>query len=163
MAAQLKRPVLALPRLSKVVVSVGVGPFRERKEVLEAISKELQEITSQKPKTNIAKKSISGFKLREGQTIGYQVTLRGKRMWDFVERLIKVVLPRLRDFDGVSIKSIDKSGNLSIAIREQIIFPEIKADEIKENWGLGVTFVLNNPYEATEAKDYYSHLGIIFK
>lgn len=154
---------LDLPILKSATVTVGIGPFRERKDVLDAIEKELTAITGQKPKTNVAKKSISGFKLREGQVIGYQVTLRGPRMWDFIERLTKVVLPRLRDFEGISPKSFDKSGNLNVAVKDQIIFPEIKADEIKESWGLGVCFTLKKPQPAEVSQKLFKELGFIFK
>lgn len=152
-----------LPLLKSATVTVGVGPFRERKDILEAIEKELTQITGQKPKTNIAKKSIAGFKLREGQLIGYQVTLRGHRMYDFIERLNKVVLPRIRDFEGINPKSFDKSGNLNVAVRDQIIFPEIKADEIKETWGLGVCLSLRKPQSAESSQKFFTKLGFIFK
>jgi len=163
MASEFKRSQMSLPRLSKVVVTVGVGPFMEKKDSMEAIEKELTQITGQKPKYTIAKKSISGFKLREGQTVGFQVTLRSRKMWDFIERLNSVVLPRLRDFDGVSTKSFDRSGNLSLAVREQIIFPEIKADEVKENWGMGITLALNGPQEIELSKYYFKEMGFVFK
>jgi large subunit ribosomal protein L5 len=155
--------ILSLPRITKAVVTVGLGPFRERKDVLEAIEKELTQITGQKPRTNIAKKSIAGFKLREGQVIGYQVTLRGQRMWDFIERLNSVVLPRLRDFEGISIKSFDKASNLTISVKEQVIFPEIRHDEIKENWGLGVTLTMNKPQDMELTKKFLTQIGFIFK
>lgn len=155
--------ILDLPLLKSATVTVGIGPFRDRKDVLEAIEKELTLITGQKPRTNIAKKSIAGFKLREGQIVGYQVTLRGQRMWDFIERLNKVVLPRLRDFDGINPKSFDKSGNLTVAVKDQVIFPEVKADEIKENWGLGVTFTLRKPRDPKIVQQLFSELGFIFK
>jgi large subunit ribosomal protein L5 len=155
--------ILSLPKITKAVVTVGLGPFRERKDVLEAIEKELTQITGQKPKTNIAKKSISGFKLREGQVIGYQVTLRGQRMWDFIERLNSVVLPRLRDFEGINPKSFDEAGNLTVAVKEQAIFPEIKHDEIKESWGLGVTLTMNKPQDTELAKKFLTQIGFIFK
>lgn len=163
MAKETGKALMSLPKLQKVVITVGLGPFRERKDVLDAIEKELTLITGQKPKFTIAKKSIAGFKLREGQTVGYQVTLRSKRMWDFVERLVSVVLPRLRDFDGVSVKSFDRAGNLNLAVREQIIFPEVKADEVKESWGLQVNFALNKSQDIETAQKYFKELGLIFK
>ena len=155
--------LLSLPNIKKATVTVGVGPFRERKDVLEAIQKELTQITGQKPKTNVAKKSIAGFKLREGQEIGYQVTLRGKRMWDFIERLNSIVIPRLRDFEGISTKSFDKASNLTVSVKEQSIFPEIKHDEIKETWGLGVTLTLNKPQDMELTKKFLTQIGFIFK
>lgn len=163
MAAETGRPIFSLPRLSKVIITVGLGPFRERKDMLEAIEKELLQITGQKPKFTVAKKSIAGFKLREGQTVGYQVTLRGARMWDFTEKLVSVVLPMLRDFEGVNPKSIDRCGNLTLAVKEQIIFPEVKADEVKESWGLGITFSLKGKQDADSSQQYFKELGFIFK
>ena len=155
--------ILELPNIKKAIVTAGLGPFRERKDVLEAIEKEFTQITGQKPRTNIAKKSIAGFKLREGQVIGYQVTLRGQRMWDFIEKLNSVVFPRLRDFEGISTKSFDKASNLTVSVKEQVIFPEIKHDEIKENWGLGVTLTLNKPQDMELAKKFFTQVGFIFK
>jgi len=155
--------IFSIPNLSKITVTVGIGPHRERKDVLEAIEKELAEVTGQKARFNVAKKSIAGFKLREGQTVGYQVTLRSKRMWDFLEKLVNVVLPRLRDFEGVSEKSFDKSGNLTMSVKDQIIFPEIKADEIKESWGMGVTLTIKNAQDRELLKSFLKELGIIFR
>jgi len=155
--------LLSLPNIEKVTVTVGLGPFIDRKDVLETIERELAQITGQKPKKNLAKKSISGFKLREGQMIGYQVTLRGQRMWDFIEKLINVVLPRSRSFDGISEKSFDGTSNLTLSVREHIVFPEIKHDDIKEVWGMGITFSLKNRHNSERVKKFLTSLGFIFK
>ncbi|MFH1855508.1 MAG: 50S ribosomal protein L5 [bacterium] len=155
--------LMSLPNIEKVIVTVGLGPFIDRKDVLETIEKELALITSQKPKKNIAKKSISGFKLREGQMIAYQVTLRGKRMWDFIEKLVNIVLPRSRSFDGISQKSFDSTSNLTISIREHIDFPEIKQDDVKEVWGMGITFSIKNRHDKESVVKFLTSVGFIFK
>lgn len=155
-------PELALPKIEKVVLTAGVGPFKEKKESLEAIEKELALISGQKPKMARAKKSISGFKVRQGQLVGYIITLRGKRMWNFVERLVTIVLPRIRDFDGINPKSFDKSFNLTVAIKEQLAFPEIRADEIKETWGMSVTFSLKNTKNKDLVQEYLKEIGLKF-
>lgn len=161
--ADLKINRLALPRVEKVLVSVGLGPNIGNKEIVESIEKELALITGQKPKKTTAKKSISGFKIRQNQHIGFLVTLRGKRMWQFIYKLINIVYPRIRDFDGIPTKSIDTGGNLNIAIREQLVFPEIKPDEIKATWGMTITLSLNKNTKVDVAKNYYTNLGFIFK
>jgi len=163
LASETSLNVLSLPNISKTVISVGLGPFRDRKDVLESISNELGQITGQKPQTTIAKKSIAGFKLREGEVIGYKVTLRGRKMWNFIDKLINIVLPRIRDFDGVDEKSFDSTSNLTISVKEQIVFPEIKHDDVKENWGMGITFTLKSRCERELVKKYFSSIGLIFK
>jgi len=154
---------LSLPRIDKIVVSVGLGEHKENKELTESIGKEIAEITGQKPKIARAKKSISGFKIRENQHIGYVVTLRGKTMNGFLNKLIKVVLPRVRDFDGINEKSLDKCGNLNFSIKEQVFFPEIKPDESKCVWGMTITISLKKKTDPVIAKDYFKKLGFIFK
>ena len=159
-----KAPLFAMPKIDKAVVTVGVGPFRERKDALERIEKELMLITGQKAAESVAKKSIAGFKLREGQVVSYVVTLRSARMWDFIERLISVVLPRMRDFDGIPVKSFDRNMNFTMSVREQTMFPEVKADEAKDTWGLGVTFSIKNGKINPElTKEYLKKIGFIFK
>ncbi|MBI4133308.1 50S ribosomal protein L5 [Candidatus Uhrbacteria bacterium] len=132
----------AIPRLVKVVINVGYSPARDPKvaEVAEAV---LARITGQKPVKTIAKKSISNFKIRQGMPIGAMVTLRGRRMYDFVARLVHIALPRVRDFRGLPSSSIDARGNLSIGFREYIAFPEIRLDEVDKLHGLEVTLVTN--------------------
>ncbi len=163
MSNDMKVNVFSLPKVEKIVVSVGLGPNKDNKELIGLIGKELALITGQKPKETKAKKSISGFKIREGQHIGYTVTVRGDRMWQFLSRIINIVLPRIRDFDGISDKSIDNNGNLNFSVKEQISFPEIKPDEVKSIWGMTITVSLDKKTDPKVAKAYYSSLGFIFK
>lgn len=156
-------PVLALPRITKVTVNTGVGRIKESKDEMENIVRELTMITGQKPKSNPAKKSISTFKLRKGQVIGYSVTLRGTRMYDFLERLINIVLPRSREFEGIRYKSFDHNNNLTIALKEQNIFPEIKADEIKQTWGMSITVSLTNAKNRDNVVEYLRKIGFVFE
>lgn len=130
--------LMAVPKITKVVVNTGVGRFREEKQ-LEEVQKYLSLITGQKPVARVAKKAIAQFKTREGLVVGYQVTLRGKRMYDFLSRLINVALPRMRDFRGIDQKSFDDSGNLTIGIKEHIIFPEMIGEDYKFLFGFEVT------------------------
>lgn len=132
---------LAVPKLSKIVVNVGIKDALTDKKNIDNALIILAEITGQKPKVNKAKKSIATFKLREGDKIGAMVTLRGKRMYDFYEKLVGVVLPRLRDFRGVSIKSFDGRGNYSLGFSEAIVFPEIDPSSIEKNQGIEITIV----------------------
>lgn len=130
---------LAVPKLEKVVVSVGLSAGLKDPRFLEIIEDTLKKITGQKPVKTLAKKSISNFKIRKGMSVGMLVTLRGNRMYDFVEKLIHIVLPRVRDFRGLSPKLLDEEGNLSIGFRENVCFPEIKSEEIEKIHGLQVT------------------------
>lgn len=140
---------MAVPRIKKVVINTGFGKRianktnDEQNKICESISRELALIAGQAPVLTKSKKSISGFKLRKGVVVGAMVTLRGKKMNDFVERLIHIVLPRSRDFNGLSPKSVDDSGNLSLAIREHIAFPEIEPEKAKGIFGIEVTIVSN--------------------
>jgi large subunit ribosomal protein L5 len=134
------------PFIEKIVVNVGVGKIAvsdnsKKKELLERISKDIATVTGQKPQVRPARKSISGFKLREGMPIGLRTTLRRKKMYDFLEKLINVVFPRVRDFKGIKRSSIDKDGNLTIGIKEQLAFPEISADETDLFFGMEITIV----------------------
>ncbi len=133
--------VMAIPKIEKVVVNTGVGKIVKEDKTIERIAKELTMITGQKPVFRKAKKSISGFKLREGVTVGISVTLRGKRMYDFLDRLISIALPRSRDFRGIEVKNFDKMGNLNFGIKESSIFPEINYENTKDIFGLEVTVV----------------------
>ena len=158
-----KLPRLALPRITKVTVSSGVGKIKESKDEMENVAHEMAIIVGQKPKATVAKVSISGFKLRKGQVVGFAATLRGKKMFDFIERVINIVLPRSREFEGIELKSFDQNGNFSIAIKEQMLFPEIKADEIKQNWGMGITFSISNTSNKEILMEYLKAMGFIFK
>ena len=138
---------MAVPRIEKVVINTGFGRLvsgktsEEQKKIQDTILGDLSLISGQKPILKRAKKSISGFKIREGQVIGASVTLRGKKMFDFLERLIHIALPRLRDFQGIERSVFDKKGNLTIGIREQIAFPEILPEKAKNIFGLEITVV----------------------
>jgi large subunit ribosomal protein L5 len=131
--------VHALPKVDKVVVSMGVGSALENKNRLDAASKDLAIITGQKPMVCRARKSVAGFKLRKGQEIGLKVTLRGRRMYEFLDRLISVVMPRIRDFRGVSPKAFDHAGNYNLGISEQVVFPEINIDKLEFVQGMNIT------------------------
>lgn len=131
--------VHAMPRIDKVVVSVGVGKHRDDQKFIEAVRKDVAAITGQAPAGRQAKKSVAGFNVRQGNLVGFQVTLRGKRAEDFVTRLIRVTLPRVRDFRGVPVNAFDGHGNLSLGLREQLPFPEIHADKTDVVFGMQVT------------------------
>lgn len=133
-----------VPRLEKIVLNIGLGRAKDDKKLIEVAANTLKKITGQKPIETIAKQSIAGFKLREGNKIGLKVTLRDQRMYEFIDRLINVVVPRFRDFHGVSSKSFDKSGNYSIGIGEQSVFPELTFEETTTTHGLQVVFVINS-------------------
>ena len=135
---------MAVPRLDKVTVNMGVGEATENKKFLEDASHDLSVITGQKPKINAARRSVSGFRLREGNPIGCMVTLRGKRMFEFLDRLISIVIPRIRDFRGLSPRSFDGRGNYSMGLSEQIVFPEIDLDSIEHTQGMNVTLTIKN-------------------
>jgi large subunit ribosomal protein L5 len=133
--------VMQVPRFSKIAVNIGLGEALQNSKAIEAATGDLTIMTGQKPVVTKAKKSIANYKLREGVPIGAMVTLRGNRMWDFLDRIINIVLPRQRDFQGVSPDSFDGRGNYSIGLREQLVFPEIDYDEIDKVRGLQLTIV----------------------
>jgi len=129
---------MAVPKPQKVSVNVGISKAKTDPNFAEQVVKDIRIITGQAPVRTRAKKAISGFKIRQGQEVGVTVTLRGKRMWDFIERLISAAIPRIRDFQGIDRKNFDGQGNLNYAIREQIVFPEISHDDIQEIFGLQI-------------------------
>lgn len=133
--------VMAVPKLEKIVINCGVGEAVENEKILDTVVENVAKITGQHPVTTKAKKSISNFKIRDGQAIGCKVTLRGKQMYEFLDRLINLALPRTRDFQGVPDKSFDGRGNYTLGIKEHTIFPEINTDEVDHVHGLDVTFV----------------------
>lgn len=133
--------VMAVPKIEKVVVNTGVGRIVKEDKTIERIVKDLTKIIGQKPVYRKAKKSISGFKLRQGVNVGISATLRGKRMYDFLDRLISIALPRSKDFRGIDAKNFDKMGNLNFGIKESSIFPEISYENVKDIFGLEVTVV----------------------
>ena len=134
---------LAAPRIEKITVNMGVGKATENKSRLEKASKELAQITGQKPAIRRARRSVAGFKLREGNPIGCKVTLRGDRMYEFLDRLISIAIPRVRDFRGLPPKSFDGRGNYSMGFTEQIVFPEINIDSVEFVQGMDVTFTIS--------------------
>lgn len=135
------RNVMEVPRVQKVVVNIGVGEALDNAKALEAAVNDLMQITGQKPIITKARKSIAAFKLREGRAIGVKVTLRGERMWSFLDRLMNIALPRVRDFRGVSPNAFDGRGNYTLGFREQLVFPEIEYDKVDKLRGLEVTIV----------------------
>ena len=150
-----------VPRVEKVVINTSVGSASDVKQALEDAKNELALITGQRPAETRAKKSVSNFKLRAGQAIGAKVTLRGARMYEFLERLIKTALPRIRDFRGVSPKAFDGRGNYTLGVTDQSIFPEVELDKIKRNVGFDITFVTSARSNA-EAKALLEELGVPF-
>ncbi len=153
---------LAVPKIYKVVVNVGTGRISKDEKLQETISKGLTLITGQKPVPTLAKGAISEFKIREGMAIGFKVTLRGKRMYEFLDRLVGAAIPRVRDFRGLAEESIDQNGNLTIGIKEHIIFPEIFGEEVKHIFGLEVTAV-TNAKTREEAAELFRLLGFPIK
>lgn len=151
-----------VPKLEKVSVNIGVGEATENKALLDNAVKELTTITGRKPIVTKAKKSISNFKLREGMPIGCKVTLRGEVMYEFVDRLISIVIPRIRDFRGTSNKSFDGRGNYSLGIKEQTVFPEIEFDKIDAVRGLNITIVTSAKTDE-EGRELLRFLGMPFK
>lgn len=151
----------AVPRVVKIVVNVGAGDAAQDKKVIESIKKEIRLITGQNPVVTQARKSIAAFKIRKGLAIGVKVTLRSKRMMFFLEKLLKIVFPRIRDFRGVSEKSLDGKGNLNIGISEQTLFPEIEYDTIDRIRGLEITIV-TTAKDNQSAKRLFELLGMPF-
>ena len=154
--------VMEVPKLDKIVINMGVGEAKENPKLLEAAVNELEIIAGQKPLVTNAKKSIANFKLREGMSVGTKVTLRGKKMYDFLDKLVSVALPRVRDFRGVSGRSFDGRGNYALGIREQLIFPEIEYDQIDNIRGLDIVIVTTAETDE-EAKEFLTLMGMPFK
>jgi len=158
---ELKNPH-QVPKLEKIIVNVGLGRAKDDKKLMEVATNTLRKITGQQPVETTAKKSIAGFKLREGNKIGLKVTLRGDLMYEFADRLITVVLPRLRDFHGVSNKAFDGQGNYSLGFTDQSVFPELTFDETTTPHGLQVVFVINSK-EKAHAKALLQKFGMPFE
>jgi len=154
--------VMAAPRLEKVVLNMGVGEAREDAKVLEKASRDLANIALQRPMVTKAKKSVSNFKIRAGMPVGLKVTLRGQRMWAFLDKLINVTLPRVRDFRGVNPNAFDGRGNYSLGLREQLVFPEISFDQVDATRGLDITIVTSARTDE-EAKTLLELLGMPFR
>jgi large subunit ribosomal protein L5 len=157
----LKNP-MAVPRLNKIVVNMGVGEATQNAKILDPAANELGQITGQKPVITRAKKSIAAFKVREGMPIGVMVTLRGDRMYEFLDRLVNVALPRVRDFRGVSTKSFDGRGNYTVGLRDQLIFPEIDYAKVEKLKGMNVTIVTTARSDE-QARALLRHMGMPFR
>ena len=156
------KSIMEVPKLDKVVINMGVGDGASNAKLLDAAVSDLAKISGQKPVVTKAKKSIAGFKIREGQKIGCKVTLRGENMYNFVDKLISISLPQVRDFRGVSPKSFDGRGNYTLGIKEQLIFSEINYDEVVKVRGMDIVFVTTAKTNE-EAYDLLNELGIPFR
>ena len=156
------KTIMEVPKLEKIVINMGVGDATTNSKLIEAAASDLALITGQKPVITKAKKSIAGFKVREGQAIGCKVTLRGEKMYNFMDKLISVALPVVRDFRGVSPKAFDGRGNYTMGLKEQLIFPEINFDDIVKVRGMDIVFVTTAKTNE-EAFDLLNELGIPFR
>jgi large subunit ribosomal protein L5 len=154
--------IMQVPKLTKITINIGVGEATQNPKSLEAAVDELTQISGQKPQVNKARKSISNFKLREGQPIGCSVTLRRERMYEFLDRLVNIAMPRIRDFRGVSAKSFDGRGNYNLGLREQLIFPEIDYDKIDKIRGMTVS-ITTTARTDDEARQLLAELGMPFR
>jgi len=151
-----------VPKLEKIVLNIGLGRAKDDKKIIEAAKNTLRKVTGQEPVETIAKNSIAGFKLREGNMIGLKLTLRGERMYEFMDRLINLVLPRLRDFHGVNAKAFDKQGNYSIGLTDQSVFPELTFEETTSAHGMQVVFVIKSE-DKEHSKALLSKFGMPFE
>ncbi len=154
--------VMQVPKLEKIVINTGLGDIKDNQKSMQTVEKELAQITGQKPIYRKATKSVANFKLREGMNIGLKVTLRGRRMYDFYDKLVSIALPRVRDFRGVSDKAFDGRGNYALGLKEQLIFPEITYDQVEKIRGMDVCIVTTAKTDE-EAKELLSLLGMPFK
>lgn len=153
---------MQLPRLKKIVVNVGLGEATANPKLIESTVQEVAAITGQKPVVTKARKSIANFKLRQGMAIGVMVTLRRERMWEFFDRLVSISLPRVRDFRGVSARAFDGSGNYTLGLKEQIVFPEVNFDKVDKVKGMNITIVTTAETNE-EAKELLAQLGMPFR
>lgn len=154
--------IMQVPKLDKIVINMGVGEAKENAKVLESAVKDLETISGQKAVITKAKKSVANFKLREGQSIGCKVTLRGERMYEFADRLINLALPRVRDFRGVNPNAFDGRGNYALGIKEQLIFPEIEYDKVDKVRGMDIIFV-TTAHTDEEARELLTLFGMPYK
>ena len=155
------KSTMQIPRIEKVVINVGCGEARDNAKVLEAVVRDLTAITGQKAITTVAKKSVANFKLREGMPIGAKVTLRGDKMWEFLDRLFNVALPRVRDFQGINPNAFDGRGNYNLGIKEQLIFPEIEYDKIDKIRGMDIV-ICTTAQSDEEARELLTLVGAPF-
>jgi len=153
---------MRIPKLEKIVVNMGVGEAAQNSKALDGAMEDLAKITGQKPQLRRARKSIAGFKIRDGMPVGARVTLRGERMWEFLDRLVSIALPRVRDFRGINPNSFDGRGNFALGLREQLIFPEISYDSIDTTRGLDVAVVTTAETDE-EARELLRLLGMPFR
>ena len=154
--------VLSLPRLQKIVLNMGVGKALQDKERIKQAAEQLTQIAGQRAQVTLAKNAISNFRLRQGQEIGCRVTLRGQRMYEFMDRLISIALPRIRDFRGINPKSFDGQGNYSLGLTEQLVFPEVDPDKTNFTQGMDITFVTSTKSD-DEARDLLRLFGMPFR
>lgn len=154
--------VMATPRLNKIVINMGVGRATQDKALMEAAVDSLTKISGQKPVVAKAKVSVAGFRLREGNEIGCKVTLRGQRMYEFLDRLITIALPRIRDFRGVNPNSFDGHGNYTLGLAEQVVFPEIEADRLQHTQGMDITIVTTTKSD-DQARELLRYFGMPFR
>lgn len=155
------KSVMQIPKLDKVVINVGAGDAKDNQKVIDSIVSDISAITGQRPTVCKAKKSVANFKLREGMNIGVKVTLRGERMYEFVDRLFSVALPRVRDFRGINANSFDGRGNYSMGLKEQLIFPEIDFDKVDKVRGMDICFV-TTAHNDEEARELLTLMGAPF-
>ena len=155
------KSTMQIPKLDKITVNIGCGEARDNAKVLDAVISDLTKITGQKPVVTVAKKSVANFKLREGMNIGAKVTLRGERMWEFVDRLFSIALPRVRDFRGINPNGFDGRGNYAMGVKEQLIFPEIEYDKIDKIRGMDIVFTTTAQTDE-EARELLKLLGAPF-
>lgn len=153
--------VMQAPTLKKIVISTGTGSIKDKKKI-ELVADRLAKITGQKPATRTSKKSIASFKVRQGDLVGYQITLRGKRMCDFIDKLVHIALPRTKDFRGISKTAVDQMGNYTLGIKEHTIFPETADEDLKDVFGFGVTIVSSSK-KKEETMAFMEYLGFPFK
>jgi large subunit ribosomal protein L5 len=153
---------MAIPRLEKIVINMGVGRATQDKTILDTAVDTLGKIAGQKPVVTKAKVSVSGFRLREGNDIGCKVTLRGKRMYEFLDRLVTITLPRIRDFRGVNPNSFDGNGNYTLGLAEQVVFPEVDADKVTQTLGMDISIVTNTSND-DQARELLASMGMPFR
>ena len=155
------KSVMQIPKLDKVVINVGVGDAKENSKAIAAVMKDIAAITGQKPVPTYARKSVANFKLRQGMKIGVKVTLRGERMYEFVDRLFNLALPRVRDFKGINPNAFDGRGNYSLGLKEQLLFPEIEYDKVEKIRGMDICFVTTAQNDE-EARELLRRMGAPF-
>ncbi|MBI2021056.1 50S ribosomal protein L5 [Candidatus Giovannonibacteria bacterium] len=156
------KSLMAVPRILKIVVNSGIGKLRDKKDAVESLEKQLTLIVGQKLSPRPTKKAIASFKTREGMIVGYKATLRGERMWNFLDRLVLLAIPRTRDFRGISLNAVDHGGNLTIGIKEHIVFPEMIGEDVRSIFGFEVTIV-TNAKKKNEAIELFKKLGFPFQ